>query len=192
MISIRRSTQRAAGSPSTIEKTFLDRAPAPGKIKHLKATVRKALLEYIRDLNRERVLKTSTGAGGTSLQGYSTRPIRIGYPARGKRILRPKGGIRVKGGMYFPGGYRQYKQATGQVSERFTFFNTGDAWRDWRVLTYGSDSTSGKIGFSKPENAIAANAAISKRPLLFRLDKEELSMVNDRVLGVLNTLFIPS
>lgn len=192
MISIRRSTERTPGSPSSVTKTFLDRAPAPGKVKHLRATVRKAIMEYIRDLNYRRVLMTSTGAGGTSLEGYSTNPIRIDYPGRLKRILRPKGGVRVKGGMYFPGGYRQYKQATGQISERFTFFNTGDAWRDWRVLTYGSDSTPGKIGFLKPENAIAANAAISKRPLLFRLDNDELSMVNDRVLSVLNKLFIPS
>lgn len=193
MITIKRKVERLPGSPTSRLGSFLDRAPSHGAVQSTKTAVRAAIMNYIRDLNRMRVMLGSAGAGGTSLEGYSTRPLRISYPSKRKRIIKPVGGIVVRGGMFFPGGYKQYKEATGQVSDRFTFFNTGDAWKDWKVLTYGSNAGSpGKIGFTRVENAIAANSAILRRPLLFQLDKDELSMVNDRVLSLVNKLFIPS
>lgn len=191
MITITRKVERLPGSPTSRLGSFLDKAPSHGAVQSTKTAARAAIMNYIRDLNRMRVMLGSAGAGGTPLEGYSTNPLWVGY-TRGKKIVKPVGGIAVRGGMFFPGGYRQYKELSGQVADRFTFFNTGDAWKDWKVLTYGSNGSPGQIGFTRAENAIAANAAILRRPLLFQLDNEELSMVNDRVLSLVNKLFIPS
>lgn len=176
----------------TIKREGSFASPTHARVAKVKKSIRKAILDYLRDHTRERVRDRSEGAGGASLEGYSTRPLFIRYPAKMKRITKPQGGRRVRGGSFFTGGYREYKEKAGLVYTRFNFLNTGDAWRDWGILTYGSDSTPGQIGFKKPENAIAANAAISKRPLLFRVDKQELSVIDANVLGLINALILPS
>lgn len=174
----------APGSP-------FDKPPNKTAWNRMRSAVRDAILHHLRDYTRERVRDRSQGAGGSSLLGYSTNPLFISYPSLRKRITKPRGVKKVRGGYFFQGGYKEYKEKAGLVHERFNFFNTGDAWRDWKILRYGTATTASHIGFTKPENAIAANAAISKRPLLFRVDKSELSVIDAKVLGLINDLIIP-
>tara|TARA_Y100000592_G_C5481143_1_gene325598 strand:- start:7871 stop:8314 length:444 start_codon:yes stop_codon:yes gene_type:complete len=53
-------------------------------------------------------MRTSKGldAHNMPFKGYSTKPIYVSN--RGAR-LKPKGGIKTKGGVFYNGGYKQYK-----------------------------------------------------------------------------------
>lgn len=162
-----------------------------GTLQRLRRRVQKDLVEWIRDYVRRRIEDFSLGAGGTPLEGYSTSPLRVPYVGVPKRHKRPVGGVKTRGGMFFKGGYKEYKEKAGLVSNRFDFKNTRDAWRDWRVLVYGDLAGTSEIGFSDVNNAIAANAAQDKRPLLFSLDASELSVINAEVITMINERFFP-
>lgn len=47
---------------------------------------------------------------------YSTKPLYVSKKSPLGRRLAPKGGIKTKGGMYFEGGYREYKEKSRKRS----------------------------------------------------------------------------
>lgn len=163
-----------------------------GELQRLRSTLQREILNWIHDYVRRRIEDLSLGAGRTPLEGYSTNPVKIPYKGIPKRHVKPVGGIKVPGGQVFLGGYREYKAKAGLVSERFNFKNTRDAWRDWKVLVYGDLSSPGQIGFSDPDNAMAANVAHERRPLLFSLDVTELSVLDTEVITMINDKFFPT
>lgn len=174
-------------------KTGKFKSPHAGALPVLMKQIAKYISEYIRDYVRTRVVVASEGEGGSSLVGYSTNPVTIDYPGAPKRKKKPVGGTHTHDGMFFYGGYEQYREKAGLVSNRFVFFNTGDAWRDWKVVLYGSGPRSvSQIGFSNDANAMAASAAQVKRPNLFSIDGGELSVVDDYVLAQVNKTFFPA
>lgn len=167
--------------------------PSISKIQRLMVRVRDEVVHFLRDYTRERVRDRSLGAGNTGLEGYSDNPVTIDYPGPLKRKRKPVGGAPTADGMYFQGGYKQYRRKAGLNAERFQFFNTGDAWRDWKILRYGSGARSeSQIGFSDNANAIAAAEAEIKRPLLFSVDMSEASMVNEQIVDLINSTFLPA
>lgn len=177
----------------TIAQTQAPPQPTPARVRRLQDAIRRIVIEHIKNHTRDRIRNQSAGAGGTPLQGYSVRPLFIRWPRKGmKAITKPVGGLKTRRGYFFQGGYKDYREKAGLIHNRFVFENTGDAWKDWKILSTGSGTTPATIGFSKPANAVAANAAIERRPLLFRIDKNELSMVDADVTSLINDLFFPT
>lgn len=163
-----------------------------GELQRLRTTLQKEVLNWIHDYVRRRIDDLSLGEGRSPLEGYSTNPLKVPYKGIPKRRVRPTGGTKIRGGQFFMGGYREYKDKAGLVSDRFNFRNTGDAWRDWKVLLYGDLSSPGEIGFSNVDNAVAANMSQEKRPLLFSLDITELSVLDTEVITMINDKFFPA
>jgi hypothetical protein len=153
---------------------------------------KKAAGFWIRDRIRLRVGKSGKGAKGM-LRGYSKRPIRMSPPndpSRLKPIISPKKGAQggrysKKGGggsVFFRGGYKEYKQKTGQVSDRFTMTNKGHFWRDWKILTGRNYKGSVEIGWSREANAAAADKAYDGgRSHMFDLNDREMKLLRDSV-----------
>lgn len=138
---------------------------------------------------RHRVRDENLQMGRAPIKGYSTQPLDIPYAGEVKAHRRPRGGKPIGSwGQFFPGGYAEYREKVG-LSSAFSFYNTGDAWRDWKALSYGDDTSAGEIGFTKEENAMAASASEQERPNLFFIDNNELSMVDTRVIELLNQTF---
>lgn len=162
------------------------------QVQALKARIRKTIMDGVTIYVRHRVRDQNLQRGRTSILGYSEQPITIAWKGDLKPYRRPRGGYSMgKNGMFFPGGYLEYRQKAG-LGSAFSFYNTGDAWRDWKVLAYGSEGTDGQIGFTKTENAIAAGKAEATRPDLFSIDEHELDVVNARVIEQINATFFGS
>lgn len=169
-------------------QTLPFKAMSVGQLRALLPRVRNLILHHIRDYTRTRVRTLGLGAGRSALKGYSEQPLVVDYPGNPKAITRPTGGTKTHGGMFFPGGYKEYREKAGLAADRFILDNRGDLWNDWRVLLYGDIS---HIGFSNADNAMAAVAATENdRPLLFSIDNVELSMVNAQVIGIINKAFV--
>lgn len=164
------------------------RTPNPDNLRRLMDGVRDRVVHFIRDYIRVRVRDMSQGEGHSSLQGYSENPVTIDYPGV-KRKRKPVGGTPVYQGMFFYGGYKQYRKKAGLEAERFQFMNTGDAWKDWKVLRYGSNSTASEIGWSDQNNAMAAEESEKNRPLLFTMNEAELAAVNADVISAIDRVF---
>lgn len=165
------------------------KSPTDAALNRLKAGIRRGILNWITDYVRHRVRDEHLQKGRTPIEGYSTNPLVIPWKGTLKPHRRPKGGQPLgTRGMYFPGGYLEYRTKLG-LSTEFSFYNTGDAWRDWKVLLYGDESTPGQIGWTKPENAIAASASEEKRPDLFFVDENELSVLHIKVVDQINQTF---
>ena len=158
------------------------RVPTSAKMNTLKERLRRVVIDWIVQYVRHRVKDESLQMGRAPIKGYSTNPLTIPYVSKFKPYRRPKGGkpMGVEG-QFFQGGYAEYRHQLG-LSSAFTFYNKGDAWRDWKALSYGGDSTPGEIGFTKETNAFAASRAEEDRPLLFSIDEHELDMVNIKVI----------
>lgn len=152
--------------------------------------VRVKLGTGIRDYIRRRVGERGQGMGGTVMRGYSTRPLSLDRRGRGtsKRFVPPVGGIPRGSRMFFEGGYRQYREKAGLVSDRFVLDNKGNAWRDFRVISLGSRGGAPlTIGVTRNENAVAFNAAQENgRPTLFLLDNNELSVISEGLIEEIN------
>ena len=166
----------------------------------IKRIVRTRAGLWVKNHIQERVSKSGMGADG-ALVGYSTAPLIMEphtSPPRLKRIIKPKGqkgkrtyrSGRSKSGdkvrfRFYPRGYKQYKRETGQNYTKFTMTNKGHFWRDWKVLQ-GRNKSSGDvlIGWSRPENAKAADVAIEKQPSrqsMFALNRGELELLSDEI-----------
>lgn len=165
------------------------RVPTQSQVDRLKANLRRAVIDWIVTYVRHRVRDDNLQMGRRPIQGYSTNPIVIPYKGTIKAHRRPRGGTPVgKRGQFFAGGYAEYREKAG-LGLAFQFYNTGDAWRDWKALSYGSEGAAGEIGFSKQENAIAASKSEEDRPDLFFVDEHELSMVHTKVIEQINSTF---
>mgnify|MGYP006921285448 CR=1 FL=1 len=163
--------------------------PTEAQLRSLKSRIRKSMMDWIVEYVRHRVRDQGLQKGRVPIMGYSTNPLVIPWKGTLKPIKRPRGGKNLgTRGMFFQGGYAEYRSKVG-LSDAFTFYNTGDAWRDWQVLVYGDEGKAGEIGWSKPANAIAASASEEKRPDLFFVDEHELSMVHTKVIEQINTTF---
>lgn len=171
----------------------LFRDPGDFKLRAMTKRIRDEVVHHIRDYTRDRIRYRGQGAGGSALKGYSTNPLVVDHPGTLKPKRKPVGGMPIHGkdgvdGMYFHGGYKEYRDKAGLPSERFMFFNLGNAWRDWQVLVYGE--TVSQVGFGDGANAIAANAAEENgRELMFKMANDELALVNHKVMDVVERLF---
>lgn len=172
------------------DKTF--RSPSAAAIERLKRDVRRGIMNWITDYVRHRVRDENLQKGRVPIEGYSTKPLVIPWKGTLKPHRAPRGGKSLgTRGMYFPSGYQEYRLNLG-LGTAFSFYNTGDAWRDWKTLLYGDESTPGQIGWTKPENAIAASAAEEKRPDLFFVDESELTVLHTKVVDLINLTFFGS
>lgn len=172
----------------TVTPRRLD-VPTDAQIRTLKTKLRKSMMDWIVEYVRHRVRDQGLQRGRVPILGYSTNPLVIPWKGTLKPIRAPRGGKPLgKRGMFFQGGYAEYRQKLG-LSQAFSFYNTGDAWRDWKVLVYGGEGTAGEIGWTKPQNAIAASASEEERPDLFFVDEHELSMVHTKVIEQINATF---
>lgn len=163
------------------------KVPTQSALERLRKQMRDGIVKYIHEYTRARVLNLSEGAGNLPLPGYSTHPVTVQYPGSPKRKVKPTGGTKTKHGMHFEEGYKEYREKAGLVSDRFVFFNTGDAWRDWKVLTFGDPVS--EIGFSDPNNAMAAAKSEESRPGLFKISEYELMQVDTTILELINNTF---
>lgn len=167
-------------------------SPTEHELNALKVRMRKSIMDWITTYIRTRVKDNHLQESRMPIAGYSTNPVLIPWKGTLKPHRRPKGGqVRRGVGMFFPGGYLQYRQNLG-LSEAFSWYNTGDGWRDWKTLLYGDESTPGQIGFSKEENGIASTEAQKLRPQLFSIDANELSVVHTKVIEQINSTFFPA
>ena len=177
-------------------------------LKTISRVVRSRAGLWIKNHVQERVSKRGMGASG-ALKGYSKKPIYMdgpGSPPRMKPIVsHPSNrvvsshplsksaenrGSRKRGrpntrkmGAEYPGGYKQYKKETGQVSNKFTMTNRGHFWRDWKVLQ-GKNKSTGivEIGWSRAENAHVADKAYEAgRSDMFDLNRSEIDDLSEEI-----------
>ena len=178
--------------PSGLKVTLEPRkltSPTDAGLRTLKVNIRRSMMDWITEYVRHRVRDQGLQKGRVPIMGYSTNPLVIPWKGTLKPIRRPRGGKNLgTRGMFFQGGYAEYRSKAG-LGAAFSFYNTGDAWRDWKTLVYGSEGSAGEIGWSKSENAIAAAASEKDRPDLFFVDEHELSMVHTKVIEQINTTF---
>lgn len=104
-----------------------------------------------------------------------------GAPLKGGRGKAGPRGAAFKG-VFFLGGYKEYKRRTGQVHDRFTLTNRGHFWRDWKVLNAKTAHDDGvvEIGWSRAENVQVANEAIEREPSrdhAFHISRKEMGML---------------
>lgn len=135
---------------------------------------------------RHRVQVKGKGASGL-LKGYSTNPITMKYRGRNKAIL--LNNTKGKWGRY-PGGYKQYKEHTGQESELFQLSNKGNLWKSWdRGGANSGDSV--VIGFaSAAEGAIATEHQENGREDMFDLNTAEIKMLEKAVADVIEDIIV--
>ena len=158
-------------------------------IPRLDAVVRKNIGTAIRNYIFLRIGAHGKGEGGRPVRGYSTRPVNIPIDGQGgmKPMKPPTGGQPRGGRMFFKGGYKAYREKAGLEANRFVLTNTGDLWRDFRILRLGSGSTPMHIGFGKTVNAIAANTAQDDgRHELFLLDTNEVRVIGESIITEIN------
>lgn len=74
------------------------------------------------------------------------------------------------------------------MSSAFSFYNTGDAWRDWRVLAYGTDISPGRLGSPSRRMPTRQHNQKMNDPIFF-IDEQELSMVHIKVIEQINSTF---
>lgn len=153
---------------------------AKGRVRWIRMHMRHYLGNLIRNYVYERVSIRGLGYNQQPLAGYSTRPIAI--PSDGitgpKPMRPPVGGVVSASGRssYFKGGYREYRENLGLVSDRFVFTNMGNAWKDWRYIREESAVRPIQVGFTKKENQDAAEGAESRgRPRMFEVSDQEVS-----------------
>lgn len=134
----------------------------------------------VRDGIRLRVSQTGQGETGT-LSGYSTNPVVATVSELGKPKKVPPRGW----GSFYKGGYKQYREEVGLVSDIFVFSNKGNAWRDWKFFPL-VDSGDIEFGFSSGANSTAADQAIDRgRPDMFGADEALLDEAAQKLLDTL-------
>jgi hypothetical protein len=142
----------------------------------VRITCRNRTGEWLSKYIKNRVRDRGQGADGRSLQGYSTRPLRVG-PATILKKRIPPGGLP----QHFKGGYTEYRQAVGLPTDHFQFTNTGYSLDNFGHTVVVSPEDKIDIGFYNENSNIAANAAIeNNRPEMFALGDKEL----DRAAGL--------
>jgi hypothetical protein len=117
--------------------------------------IRKEIAQRIKQHIMDRVSLKGQGADG-KLKGYSTNSIPIFKPGAGQKPMQkpPRGW-----GAFYEGGYKEYRDDAGLVSNKFVFSNKGAAWRDWMKATQEPEGPL-RFGFSDSLNVEAADAAI--------------------------------
>jgi hypothetical protein len=145
----------------------------------IRKAYRMSIAVLIRDRIRERVSKRGEGSTGP-LKGYSTNPLVI-EPGSLKPKRKPARGWYA----FHGGGYKQYRQEIGLISDLFVFSNKGSAWRDWRYFALGQ-SGSIAFGFASAANTQAADEAIRRgRPDMFEPGDVEMNAAADKLLEIL-------
>jgi hypothetical protein len=126
-----------------------------GRKKLDRMKIRKEIAQQIKEYIMERVNVRGQGANG-KLKGYSTKPLRIHKPDAGQKPMqKPARGW----ASFHKGGYKQYRDEAGLISNKFVFSNKGAAWRDWMKATQEPDGPL-RFGFSDSLNVMAADEAI--------------------------------
>lgn len=136
------------------------------------------IVNYIRD----RIRLKGQGQGGAGVKGYSTKPLSMrqdGRSSLGKASIPPQGGIPRGKQMFFPGGYKEYREKAGLQTAHIDLSNMGNLWLGWGILRHARPGNPMAIGFRRKVDAIAANSAQENgRPTLFLLDSQELYMLS--------------
>lgn len=126
-----------------------------GRKKLDRMKIRKEVAELIKQHIMSRVNTEGRGANG-KLKGYSTNALPIFKPGAGQKPMqKPSRGW----GAFYQGGYKQYRDEAGLISNKFVFSNKGAAWRDWMKATQEPDGPL-RFGFSDSLNVEAADKAI--------------------------------
>lgn len=126
-----------------------------GRKKLDRMKIRKEVAQRIKEYIMERVSVRGQGANG-KLKGYSTNALPIFKPGAGQKPMqKPSRGW----GAFYQGGYKQYRDEAGLISNKFVFSNKGAAWRDWMKATQEPDGPL-RFGFSDSLNVEAADKAI--------------------------------
>lgn len=126
-----------------------------GRKKLDRMKIRKEVAHRIKEYIMERVSIRGQGANG-KLKGYSTNALPIFKPGAGQKPMqKPSRGW----GAFYQGGYKQYRDEAGLISNKFVFSNKGAAWRDWMKATQEPDGPL-RFGFSDSLNVEAADKAI--------------------------------
>lgn len=144
------------------------------RVRNVRLRLRRAIGKWLEHYIRDRVQNKGMGAHG-ALRGYSDNPVLIADPRpKGlKPIITPVGGVKTKKGMFFTGGYIEYKQLSGQVWDIFTLTNRGDLWRDWKYFESNSLTKPIELGFSDDKNTMVAEIERNEhgRAGIFGLDR---------------------
>lgn len=141
-----------------------------GRKKLDRMKIRKEVAQRIKEYIMERVSIRGQGANG-KLKGYSTNALPIFKPGAGQKPMqKPSRGW----GAFYQGGYKQYRDEAGLISNKFVFSNKGAAWRDWMKATQEPDGPL-RFGFSDSLNVEAADKAIENgREDMLDLNANEL------------------
>lgn len=95
---------------------------------------------------QKRAFMDGKGADDKAHKPYSTRPIYISKKSDTAKRLKPKGGIKKKGGTFYPGGYRQYKVQSQKSSAKVNLTLSGRLLRSIRITK--SAKFSAKVGMT--------------------------------------------
>jgi hypothetical protein len=154
----------------------------PSDVTVIRSKYRKAISKTVVEGIRFRVSRTGQGGDGP-LKGYSKNPLKMQKGPKPR--LTPARGW----GSYHPGGYKQYRQEVGLVSDIFVFSNKGAAWKDWR----SNNAETGPLafGFTNSLNNMAADAAVENDRLdMFDLDdKLADQLVEDMLEEILTDIY---
>lgn len=145
----------------------------------IRKTYRQDIAVGIRDAIRIRVRDKGSGPDGV-LRGYSTTPLVV-EPGTLKPKRKP-----VRGWYAFHGGgYKQYRQELGLVSELFVFSNRGTAWKDWRFFPIEERGPIA-FGFAASANSQAADEAVRRgREDMFAPGDPEMNQAADQLLNTI-------
>ena len=82
---------------------------------------------------KNRAFKKGLGIDDRPHKAYSTTPIFISDKSETGKRLAPKGGIRRATGVFYPGGYRQYKRQSEKSSAKVNLTLSGNLLRSIRI-----------------------------------------------------------
>lgn len=165
---------------------------------------RREVTERAAEIVRTRVSQFGVGPDGQAVAGYSSNPLAVSQYSGLKPKRRPRGAQSTRKLAnrnnwvgFYPGGYKEYRAASGLRTDGFFFSNFGTAWRHWgdvgtqsiRRSRHGFVWSAG-IGFRRLEDQIAAGEAQQKRPALFQIGPvEALIFLQDTLVPIFNNAF---
>ncbi|WP_338764173.1 hypothetical protein WAF17_21185 [Bernardetia sp. ABR2-2B] len=149
----------------------------------------------------ERIFEKGKATDGSKIGKYDTKEIWISIPVDGvsnsglKRIGKPKGKPKkakeTKSTMYFPKGYKEFKDKTGRQSNKVNLYLTGDLFLSIKVGKNGDANVIGIVGEEEKRKAEGNEKRFGKD--IFSLSNKEKQLyfrtINKEVQKLFKQIF---
>jgi len=117
---------------------------------------------------------------GDKFKPYSTRPFTVAKESYLWKRLRPKGGIKTKnGGMYFKGGYAEYKAKSTGNGGKVDLTLSGNLMQSLNVVS----ATNSTFAISPTGKAASYAEKVDKDRPFIGLSNKEVDILKDMILS---------